>query len=217
MRLQLKVAIVLALCAGLFGCISSDSLKSANGGTTVDSEYIIFVIDTSGSMLAFAWPTVVKQFEEVMDLYPDLEGVQVLNDMGETIFPGFRGEWIEYTPESREAVVERFQTWSPFSNSNPIEGIEEAINTYYEADKRISIYVFGDDFHGNSIHHAVNRITSINPKDKEGKCLVRIYGVGFPVYFDNGEAAQNVYLYGSLMRTLTRSNCGTFVALSSLN
>ena len=119
MRLQLKVAIVLALCAGLFGCISSDSLKSAKGGTTVDSEYIIFVIDTSGSMLAFAWPTVVKQFEEVMDLYPDLKGVQVLNDMGETIFPGSRGEWIEYTPEGREAVVERFQTWSPFSNSKP--------------------------------------------------------------------------------------------------
>ena len=34
------------------------------GGITVDSEYIIFVIDTSGSMFNYAWPAVVGKLQE---------------------------------------------------------------------------------------------------------------------------------------------------------
>ena len=40
------------------------------GSIPVDSEYIILVIDTSGSMFNYAWPTVVKKMEQVLDIYP---------------------------------------------------------------------------------------------------------------------------------------------------
>jgi len=44
------------------------------GGIPVDSEYIIFVIDTSGSMQRFAWPLVRKKMKEILDIYPQSEG-----------------------------------------------------------------------------------------------------------------------------------------------
>ncbi|NOQ47120.1 MAG: VWA domain-containing protein, partial [Desulfobulbaceae bacterium] len=56
---------------------------SAIGGVPVDSEYIIFVIDTSGSMLRFAWPLVRKKMDEILTIYPRVKGIQVMNDMGD--------------------------------------------------------------------------------------------------------------------------------------
>ncbi|MCP3870920.1 MAG: VWA domain-containing protein, partial [Gammaproteobacteria bacterium] len=52
------------------------------GGVPVDSEYIIFIIDTSGSMNQYAWPLVLKKVEEVLRIYPTVRGIQVMNDMG---------------------------------------------------------------------------------------------------------------------------------------
>jgi len=39
------------------------------GGIPIDSEYIIFVIDTSGSMFHYAWPAVVEKMTQVLDTY----------------------------------------------------------------------------------------------------------------------------------------------------
>ena len=61
------------------------------GGIAVDSEYIVFVIDTSGSMFAGAWPQVLRKVRETLDVYPTVKGIQVMNDMGEYMFGNFRG------------------------------------------------------------------------------------------------------------------------------
>ncbi len=187
------------------------------GGITVDSEYVIFVIDTSGSMWGAAWPTVVQKVQEVLQIYPVVKGVQIMNDMGDYMFPRYQGEWLADTSSVRRNIVERLKTWNVQSNSSPVEGIEEAINTYYDPNKRISIYFFGDDYTGQSIEYVVDRIAMVNPKDSEGNCRVRIHAVGFPVYFTQGRAHGNIYHFGSLMRQLTVRNCGTFVALPSMN
>ena len=187
------------------------------GGITVDSEYVIFVIDTSGSMWGAAWPTVVQKVQEVLQIYPVVKGVQIMNDMGDYMFPRYQGEWLADTSSVRKNIVERLKTWNVQSNSSPVEGIEEAINTYYDPNKRISIYFFGDDYTGQSIEYVVDRIAMVNPKDSEGNCRVRIHAVGFPVYFTQGRALGNIYHFGSLMRQLTVRNCGTFVALPSMN
>ena len=199
--------------------LGTDPVRKNNliGGITVDSEYVIFVIDTSGSMKTYAWPLVVQKVDEVLNIYPVVKGVQVMNDMGDYMFTRFRGKWIADTPMMRRAIVERLRTWAVQSNSSPVEGIEEAINTYYDPNKRISIYVFGDDYQGQSIEYVVDRIAIVNPKDADGNCRVRIHAVGFPVYFTQGSADFNIYHFGSLMRLLTVRNCGTFVALPSLN
>lgn len=187
------------------------------GGIAVDSEYIIFVIDTSGSMQTFAWHAVVKKLQEVLDIYPVVKGMQVMNDMGDYMFPQFRGEWLEDTSLRRRQIMQRLRTWRIQSNSSPVEGIEEAINTYYDPNKKVSIYVFGDDFQGDSVEHVVDRVDLVNRKDMEGDCRMRIHGVGFPVYMDATRMQWQTLQYTLLMRQLTVRNCGTFVGLPTLD
>jgi len=182
------------------------------GGITVDSEYIIFVIDTSGSMQSVAWPQVVRKVTETLSIYPQVKGIQVMNDMGDYMFSRYAGRWIEDTPALRNSIVQTLQSWAPFSNSSPVEGITTAINTYYDPDKRISIYVFGDDYTGNSIEEVVEAVDRVNLTDESGRRRVRIHAVGFPVYLDRPNA--RVYRFAALMRELAFRNDGTFVGLA---
>jgi len=59
------------------------------GGIPVDSEYIIFVIDTSGSMYQGPWNLVIQKITETLAVYPKLKGIQVLNDEGEYMFSSY--------------------------------------------------------------------------------------------------------------------------------
>lgn len=190
---------------------------SAIGGMTVDSEYIVFIIDTSGSMQEGAWPFVVRKVEEVLNIYPNVKGIQVMNDMGDYMFPRYKRQWIQDSPARRRAIVDRLRTWDIYSNSSPVEGIEEAINTFYDESKLISLYVFGDDFQGRSVEAVVDRIDLVNAVDDQGKRRVRIHGVGFPVYLSIGRMSPSVRQFATLMRELTVRNGGTFVALPRLN
>ncbi len=182
------------------------------GGIAVDSEYIIFVIDTSGSMFNAAWGQVLRKVQETLAIYPQVKGIQVMNDMGDYMFPRFAGEWIPDSPSRRDAIVQRLQSWNPFSNSSPVEGIQAAISTFYAPDKRISIYVFGDDFTGRSIEEVVDQVDRINRADESGQRLVRIHAVAFPVYLDRPSG--RVFRFAALMRELAYRNDGTFVGLS---
>ena len=182
------------------------------GGITVDSEYIIFVIDTSGSMQSVAWPQVVRKVSETLSIYPRVKGIQVMNDMGDYMFSRYAGQWIEDTPALRNSIIQTLQSWAPFSNSSPVEGITTAINTYYDPDKRISIYVFGDDYTGDSIEDVVEAVDRVNLTDDSGRRRVRIHAVGFPVYLDQPNA--RVYRFAALMRELAYRNDGTFVGLA---
>ena len=182
------------------------------GGITVDSEYIIFVIDTSGSMQSVAWPHVVRKVSETLSIYPRVKGIQVMNDMGDYMFSQYNGAWIEDTPALRRSIINTLQNWAPFSNSSPVEGITAAINTFYDPAKRISIYVFGDDYTGNSIEEVVEAVDRVNLADESGRRRVRIHAVGFPVYLDRPNA--RVYRFAALMRELAYRNDGTFVGLA---
>ncbi len=184
------------------------------GGITVDSEYIIFVIDTSGSMQRFAWGSVVRKLAETLEIYPEVKGIQVMNDMGDYMFPNYRDRWIPDSPTRREAIMRRLETWAPFSNSSPVEGIEKAVATFWSPDKRISIYVFGDDFSGDSVEQVVDTVDRINRADASGQRRVRIHAVGFPVIFKAApRQQQSAYRFAALMRELTYRNNGTFVGL----
>lgn len=183
----------------------------AIGGIPVDSEYIIFIIDTSGSMFNYAWPLMLQKVEETLNAYPQVKGFQVMNDMGTYMFSGYRGKWIPDTPNQRRTVIDRLRTWNAFSNSSPIEGIVEAIRTYHARDKRISIYVFGDEFTGSSIDAVVKGVDVINREDSNGQRRVRIHAIGFPVRPD---APQYTSIrFATLMRILCQRNGGTFVGL----
>lgn len=181
------------------------------GGIPVDSEYIIFVIDTSGSMVNYAWPMMIEKMQETLNLYPKVKGFQVMDDEGGYLFSGYRGKWIPDTPQQRKIAVDRIRSWNAFSNSSPIEGIVEAIRTYYSKDKKISIYVLGDEFTGPSIDAVVKGVDVLNREDKSGERRVRIHAIGFPVRPD---APQYTSIrFATLMRILCAKNGGTFVGL----
>lgn len=106
------------------------------GGIPADSDYIIFVIDTSGSMQVAAWEKVKKEMLNILDIYPEVKGIQVLNDMGQYMFSGNKGRWITDSPKTRENIINRLSNWAPFSNSSPVEGITGAIRTFYRPGRK---------------------------------------------------------------------------------
>ena len=185
------------------------------GGIPVDSEYVIFIIDTSGSMYNYAWPLVLQKVAETLAVYPRLKGIQVMNDMGNYMFTQYAGAWIPDTNARRRAIIDRLRSWNVFSNSSPVEGITKAISTYYKPGRKISLYVFGDEFSGRSIQQVVDVVDRINRTDSKGNRLVRIHGVGFPVQFANPPRYQETGIkFSILMRTLCEKNGGTFVGLN---
>ena len=196
---------------------SSAPENNAIGGIPVDSEYIIFVIDTSGSMFNNpSWGKMLGVIEDTLNVYPEVKGIQIMNDMGDYMFDSFRGQWIPDTPARRTQIQSTLRNWNPFSNSSPVEGVTRAINTFYAPDKKISIYVLGDDFQpGGSIRDVLRTIDRINVEDADGNRLVRIHGIGFPTIFAGpARFQQSVYRYSTLMREMTQRNGGTFVGLN---
>jgi len=181
------------------------------GGIPVDSEFIIFVIDTSGSMHRYSWHKVLKKIEETLDVYPKVKGIQVLNDMGDYLFTTYRRRWIPDSPGRRRAIVKRLRNWQPFSNSSPVEGIRQAIRSFRDPNKKISIYVFGDEFSGGSIEEVVRSVDMLNAPDASGEKPVRIHAVGFPLPAGPMNLQVTGIRFAALMRELCERNGGTFV------
>jgi len=185
------------------------------GGIPVDSEYIIFIIDTSGSMFSYAWERMLKEMEATLNIYPEVKGIQVLNDMGNYLFSRYRGQWIPDTPARRDLILRNLANWNVFSNSSPVEGITAAVRTFYDPSKKISIYVFGDEFTGESIQDVVQTVDRLNAQAQDGERRVRIHAVGFPVQFIRPPQLQTTGIrFATLMRQLTYNNNGTFVGLN---
>lgn len=186
------------------------------GGIPVDSEYIVFIIDTSGSMQRNAWRLVQKKMRETLEIYPKVKGIQIMNDMGNFLFSQYAGKWIPDTPARRRAIISALRTWNSFSNSSPVEGITAAINMFYSKDKKISLYVFGDEFSGLAIQPVINEVDRINRAAIDGSRRVRIHAVGFPVVMEQTNQRGNTgERFATLMRALCQRNGGTFVGLNS--
>jgi hypothetical protein len=167
-------------------------------------------------MQRYAWGLAQKKLRETLDVYPKVKGIQVMNDMGEYMFTQYRGKWIPDSPARRKAIVSRMRTWRPFSNSSPVEGITAAIRTYYDTNKKISLYVFGDEFSGYDVQTVVDEVDRINRAGPKGERRVRIHAVGFPTMLEAprriGDTGKR---FATLMRVLCQRNGGTFVGLNS--
>lgn len=176
------------------------------GGIPVDSDYVIFVIDTSGSMRQI-WRRVSAEVTNVLNIHPEVKGFQILNDMGTPLISGYDGRWMSDTPSTRQNAIQMIGNWGALSNSSPVEGIEVALRRYAKPNITTSIYVFGDDYTGSSYDPVIDRITKLNRPLSSGRRLARIHGVGF---ISQGTTNR----YSILMRELTQQNDGTFIALA---
>ena len=183
----------------------------AIAGIPIDSEYVIFIIDTSSSMTSNHWDVNLAIIDEILGMYPHVKGLQVMNDQGTYMFGQTKGRWLDDTPEQRAEIRSRAKHWHAFSQSNPVPGMEEAIRTYWAADKRVSLYVLGDEFTGESIQAALDSIGTLNKPDPNGRRPVRIHAIGFPE--GPGMSPFTNIRFAALMRLVTEQNNGTFVGL----
>ncbi|HET9391617.1 MAG TPA: hypothetical protein VFO44_18365 [Steroidobacteraceae bacterium] len=186
-------------------------VTAAVGGIPIDSEYVIFVVDTSSSMTTAHWDANLAIIDEILDMYPHVRGLQVMNDQGIYMFADTRGRWLEDTPAERAQIRSQARHWNAFSQSNPVPGMEEAIRTYWAPDRRVSLFVLGDEFTGNSIQAALDAIGALNRPDANGRRVMRIHAIGFPEA--PGMSAYTSIRFSALMRMLCEQNNGTFVGL----
>lgn len=193
---------------------SLDESKTV-AGVPLDGEHIMFVVDTSGSMKSHAWESMLKIMEQILDVYPQVQGLQVMSDMGEYLYSSYRGEWMSDKPRRRELVLKHLRGWNTHSNSSPVEGIEEAIRTYRNKYSNIAIYVLGDEFSGESIERVLDTVDNLNRQGRPGDKPIRIHAVGFPVLFKVGtDGVHTGIRFATLMRELTLRNRGAFIGIT---
>lgn len=174
-----------------------------NAGIPVRDEYVMFIIDTSGSMQVY-WDRVSETVESVIQAYPKVTGLQVLDDNGNALIPGYGKTWIPDTKSSRKRAIEKLKNMQGLSNSSPAEGLEIALKNYNTPSGEMSIFVFGDDFTGASYDEVLGVIQRWN-KRPDGAKKASIHSVGFP--WGLGQR------YATLMREAGRVSGGVFVGL----
>jgi hypothetical protein len=180
-------------------------LDNEVGGIPVDSDYVVFIVDTSGSMKEI-WSRVTQELENVIRIHPKIKGFQILNDNGAHMLSGYKGRWIPDTPKRRESVISLFKTWNSASNSSPVEGLEVALRSYANPNTKLSIYIFGDEYSGSSYDPVINALVNLNTNRVSGFPLARIHAVGFISNYSTGR-------FATLMREVTRRNNGSFISL----
>ncbi len=175
------------------------------GGIPVDSEYVIFIVDTSGSMKDI-WNKVTRHMENIINIHPSVKGFQILNDNGEYLITAYKGRWITDTKKMRKNSIELFKIWGAMSNSSPVEGIKEALKTYGKVNKKLSIYVFGDDFSGGNFDQALNEVNSLNFNKITKSKIARIHAIEF-------SSPKSTNRFPILMRAIAEENNGTFLSI----
>jgi hypothetical protein len=204
-------------------------VKPAPVGLPVGNNYIAFIIDTSGSMRdpnhGGLWPIAIRTIETVLDVYPNVEGIQLLDGDGRFVLGRGRGSgtagWLPDTRETRDSIKRILRRYEQDTVSNPVPGIYNAMRNLFDKDNekmRMGIFVFGDEFNSSDSADAViRRLEELNPADENGNRRVTINAVGFPTTIRYQFSMGNTGLrFANLMRTVTYLHGGAFIALQDL-
>ena len=189
------------------------------GGLNVESDYIVFVIDNSGSMEEWGpWSTVISEISKIIDAFPNLKGFQVLNDQGRNMVSSSE-KWIEDTLSNRKLMKQSIRTFRGTSRSNPIDGLRIALTRYANGIDKVGIFVVGDDIslqQGERIEDYYNEIQNLNIVNN--KIKARINGVAFLTarnatgqYLDQAEAMNINFL--NFINELAYENMGSVIVV----
>jgi hypothetical protein len=203
-------------------------VKPAPVGLPIGSNYLAFVIDTSGSMrdpnTNGIWPIAIRTIEAVLDSYPDVEGIQLLDGDGRFVLgrraSGTAG-WLPDNADTRAQIKRVLRRYDQDTVSNPVPGIFNAMRFLYDKDNdkmRMGIFVFGDEFNSSDSADAViRRLEELNPENEKGERRVTINAVGFPTTIRYQFSMGNTGLrFANLMRTVCYLHGGCFIALQDL-
>ena len=192
----------------LFTGVESQGQPSRNYGIPVDSDYLVFVIDTSGSMKKI-WPRVISKVSEILRNYPRLKGFQILSDQGEFLYAG-KQNWLPADKRSFDAAQAKLSSWNAYSNSSPVEGIRVAIERLYRPGLKVGLFVAGDDYTGNDFDAFLTEIELI--REKAGaSAQLRIHALGF----FNEAFSQYPERFSRLMQILTFDHGGAFLYIGN--
>jgi len=201
-------------------------VKATPVGLTVGSNYIAFVIDTSGSMrdpnTGGLWPIAIRKIEEVLDVYPHVDGIQLLDADGRFIL-GRNGTgsqaWLPDTKELRDQIKRTLRRYDQDTISNPVPGVYNCLRFLFDKenpDMKMGIYVMGDEF-VEIADPVIKRLDELNPADENGNRKVVINAIGFPTTIRYTFSMGNTGLkFANLMRTVCYQHGGTFIALQDL-
>ncbi len=198
-------------------------------GLPIGSNYIAIIIDTSGSMRdpnhGGLWPIVIRTIDTVLDSYPTIDGIQLIDGDGRFIL-GRRGaagtqSWLPDTPQTRSEMKRILRRYDQDTVSNPVPGIYNAMRFLFDRENpnmRMGVFVFGDEFNSSdSADVVIRRLDELNPADENGNRKVVINAVGFPTTIRYQFSMGNTGLrFANLMRTVTYLHGGAFIALQDL-
>lgn len=196
-------------------------------GLPTDNNYVAIVIDTSGSMRdpnhGGLWPIVIRKIDELLDSYPTLKGIQLIDGDGRFIM-GRRGgtgteAWMADTPELRDQFKRVLRRYDQDSVSNPVPGVRNALRFLFDktnAEMKMAIYVFGDEFI-EVADPVIRQLDELNPADENGNRKVVINAIGFPTTIRYTFSMGNTGIkFANLMRTVCYQHGGAFIALQDL-
>ncbi|MFU8784843.1 VWA domain-containing protein [Aliidiomarina sp.] len=178
------------------------------GGIPTDAEYVIFVIDTSGSMaLGRGWQQVTSVVADIIKNHPQLKGFQIMSADGDFMFGSAQaGRWLNDSESMRRRAIAGLQNFRG-GGSAPEVGMKRALQLYRNQQGKVSMYVFGDDFRLGTLDDIVLEITNLN-LTANGKARWRIHGVGF-----HRQRYGNAEQFAAFMKAVAQRNRGAFVAL----
>lgn len=202
------------------------------GGIPADSEYIVFVIDTSYSMENI-WPMVVDQVFNAVDIYPTVKGFKVFNGDGARLQLGNATRsagWISGDVLKSPSTKQALNAFVNEGDSSTLKnGITVAVNSVRNFPEPVSIYVFADDLMpelsiGDLIQpsriprrvETERTLKSIQNVTKNKAGALRIHVIAFP---DSGRAPTAPWVmknknFLNFARNLTAQNNGSLVALN---
>ena len=104
--------------------------------------------------------------QQVLDIYPKVKGIQVMNDMGAVhVLAATRASGSRTPRRGAEAILDRLRGWNAVQQQQPGRGHRRAPSAPSpRPDKKISIYVFGDEFTGDSIDEVLKTVDRINSR-----------------------------------------------------
>lgn len=184
-------------------------------GIKIDSKYLIFIIDNSGSMQTSGpWSRVLQEVDSIIQTFPNLEGYLVMNDAGNIIHG--KSPWLSPTKINRSTSLKLLRA-NPnkfLSLSNPVLAIKKAINSYGKLYKDIGLFIVGDDvLDSNRIENISNDIMKLNALPNGDK-KVRINAIAFLTAKDEPIYEQQNMNYLMLMRELTEQSGGAMVVIN---
>lgn len=176
------------------------------GGIPTDADYVVFVIDNSGSMSGRGWGRVINVVNDILKNHPKMKGFQIMAADGNYMFSSKAGQWLQDQGTMRQTAMSAMSSFKG-GGSEPEKGIINAIDTYKGTQGSVSLYVFGDDYRLANLDNIVRLITDKN-RGADGKPVIRIHGIGFSRHNGNAER------FAAFMQAVAKRNRGAFVGLN---